>query len=188
MKRAAFTLVEILVVVAIIAVLAALTFPVYSAAKLRAKDTTCMANLRQLGVAILEYSVDHNDLLPTESSTPINPHLPHPFLTALKPYGVAFEQLKCPRDFFLDFRNGAIHWDNNHFKRCGSSYEFNIVLGKYSVSGVPNPSRNLLASDFFHFHSAPSDAEQWFNVLFFDGHVKKSDWGLRAEFAFSTAP
>lgn len=188
MGKRAFSIVEILVVIAIIAILAALTFPVFAAAKSRAKDVTCLANLRQIGIALTSYSASNDDLLPTESSTPISPVLPHPILVALKPYGMRDELLQCPKDFYLDFGSGTIDYENNHYKRCGSSYDFNLVLGKYSMTGVPAPSKAGLASDFFSFHSAQNDAKQWFQVLFFDGHVKKEDWARRTEFLFVPQP
>lgn len=58
------TLVEILVVVCIIAVLAFIGFPMVSRMRERSDGATCVANLRQVGAAILMYSVDHNNKLP----------------------------------------------------------------------------------------------------------------------------
>ncbi len=65
----AFTLVELLTVIAIIAVLAALLVPALSAAKAKAKRTTCMNNLRQINLGLRMYCDDANDASPKPAST-----------------------------------------------------------------------------------------------------------------------
>ncbi|MBC8143293.1 MAG: DUF1559 domain-containing protein [Armatimonadetes bacterium] len=63
-ERTAFTLVELLVVIAIIALLAALIFPVFASARGKAREVSCVSNLRQIGVASLMYAEDYDDLFP----------------------------------------------------------------------------------------------------------------------------
>lgn len=60
-----FTLIELLVVIAIIAVLAAILFPVFSQAREKARQASCMSNLRQIGLAFGQYVQDYDELLPS---------------------------------------------------------------------------------------------------------------------------
>lgn len=62
--RRGFTLIELLVVIAVISILAALLFPVFASARAKARQTTCLSNLRQLGQAVFMYAQDNDDLYP----------------------------------------------------------------------------------------------------------------------------
>ncbi|MBU0611205.1 MAG: DUF1559 domain-containing protein [Armatimonadetes bacterium] len=66
MSRRGFTLIELLVVIAIIAILAAILFPVFARAREKARQTTCLSNMKQLGMAVNMYAQDYDELLPTE--------------------------------------------------------------------------------------------------------------------------
>ncbi len=64
MKRSAFTLIELLIVIAIIMILAAILFPVFARARENARQTSCLGNLRQIGIAIRAYEQDWEELPP----------------------------------------------------------------------------------------------------------------------------
>jgi len=63
-RKQGFTLIELLVVIAIIAILAAILFPVFAKAREKARQTSCISNLRQLCIAVLSYAQDHDELFP----------------------------------------------------------------------------------------------------------------------------
>src|SRR5215218_9411855 len=59
-----FTLIELLVVIAIIALLAAILFPVFARARENARKASCLSNVKQLGLAIAQYTQDFDETLP----------------------------------------------------------------------------------------------------------------------------
>jgi len=63
-KHKGFTLIELLIVIAIISILAAILFPVFARARENARRTSCMSNLKQMGLASLMYTQDYDEKYP----------------------------------------------------------------------------------------------------------------------------
>ncbi len=100
MQRRGFTLIELLVVIAIIAILAAILFPVFARAREKARQTSCLSNVKQITLAALMYVQDYDESLfgmyqgrRSDGATPPTNILWH---EALMPYMKSEQILVCP--------------------------------------------------------------------------------------------
>lgn len=166
-----FSTVELFLVVTLLGLLAGLIFPALDTMRQRAERTACSSNLRQIGVAVMQYLHENDQKYPKIEGDVTDPVYPEeedakPIGEVLAPYGVTSDVLKCPSDLKT----------KNNFAAKGTSYEwFPVVDGEtatapriYLSSGVLMlpPARIPLASDFSGIHGG------WQNVLFADGHVE----------------
>jgi len=103
--RRGFTLIELLVVIAIIAILAAILFPVFARAREKARQTSCLSNLKQIGLANMMYAQDYDERLVSEYSYSPRPKL-YWWFDLLYPYMMNYQLIECPSDGFPYYYNG----------------------------------------------------------------------------------
>ncbi|MFH1855114.1 MAG: DUF1559 domain-containing protein [bacterium] len=90
--RKGFTLIELLVVIAIIAILAAILFPVFAKAREKARQTSCLSNVKQLALGMIMYVQDYDETFPTSGVWGVDPIWPH----QIQPYVKNWQLYKCP--------------------------------------------------------------------------------------------
>ncbi len=95
-QRRGFTLIELLVVIAIIAILAAILFPVFAQAREKARQTSCLSNLKQTGTATLMYVQDYDETFPLSIYLSYSPVCTFTFFNAVNPYQKNADIMKCP--------------------------------------------------------------------------------------------
>lgn len=135
----AFTLIELLVVIAIIAILAAILFPVFAQAREKARQTSCLSNMKQVGLGLLMYVQDYDENYPRadywDSRPPLNPAASGTFAARVNhykwpawvlPYTKNVNIFRCPSR-----TRDQIAWDQNGEYK-GDGYALNL-----SVSGRP---------------------------------------------------
>lgn len=196
--RAGFTLIELLVVITIVAILAALIMPAVGRAQGRARNASCISQLRQLGLAMRMYADDHNQRMPAAEllpSMPLDPATPLPRICdVLGPYvgkanpgsnAPSAPVFKCPAD------------RGRTYETEGSSYEWNAELNGRRMDETGSatlrivqvevvngeevlrrdekksllfpPETTPLLLDYENNHPRPPRPGK--NVVFMDGHV-----------------
>ena len=164
-QRRGFTLIELLVVIAIIAILAAILFPVFARAREKARQASCVSNLKQIGYAFQMYAQDYDGLLPHCYEFPSAAEQgPPSVVDVLTPYTKNQQIFHCPSDRLATGFCFAVE---------GTSYDAGLGLLNVFMPDLPidpevgSASAFLLACDFY-----PTWHSEGWNGLYADGHVK----------------
>lgn len=166
----AFSLVELLIAIAIIAVLAALSLPVINRAQEAGRATACLSNLHQIGVALQIYVDANNNMLPIMRDAPMDTNMAS--TNGLPTVNVVLSSelgntnvLRCPSDF------------QGIFQLTGSSYSWNSLLNGENANHLaalgmtfkPQAIPVFFDKEGFHAARGPNKAV---NYLYADGHIR----------------
>lgn len=150
----AFTLIELLIVITIIAILAAVLFPVFAQAKEAAKKTVCISNARQIGLALTIYLSDNDDTMPifyAYNSAPAAGQPGHKGVElALIPYAKSPDIFKSPLDLGGPYLSVDVPGSKSYWEAYGSSYRFTqcmytIVENESNQNNVPYTFNRLVS-------------------------------------------
>jgi prepilin-type N-terminal cleavage/methylation domain-containing protein/prepilin-type processing-associated H-X9-DG protein len=176
--RKGFTLIELLVVIAIIAILAAILFPVFARAREKARQTSCLSNIKQLALAILSYAQDYDECLPMcrwhDGTTWRG------FYQEVPPYIQNAQIFRCPSDPTVTVRYGA---------SCSNSYSTMGYNTGVSLGDVNYPAEAyLIMCGLNNYEHTPHNSwpgvcgcspsymeylhNEGSNIAFADGHGK----------------
>lgn len=143
-KCQGFTLIELLVVIAIIAILAAILFPVFARARENARRASCLSNLRQIGMGVMMYTQDYDEIYPWHGIT-IDGEFTN-WRKTITPYIKSVQLFHCPSSDSKSTERGNYGVNISIFRR--ESYDPNRI----NLSSVESPSTGYMimdAGDYF---------------------------------------
>ena len=146
MKRRGFTLIELLVVIAIIAILAAILFPVFARAREKARQASCLSNVKQVVLGGLMYAQDYDETWPSgrvcnwASGGPYGTHV-----MAIMPYVKNLQMFVCPSKTGYTINPSFIQPPVSYT----ASYGFNH-LASTAMGSIPAPTEQVYTLDMYN--------------------------------------
>ncbi len=139
--KRAFTLIELLVVIAIIAILAAILFPVFARARENARRTSCMSNLKQINLGMIQYTQDYDEHYPVYiPSNGVSGARPYGWADALDPYLKSTQIFQCPSES----TGPAASPESTGY----SDYAYNLWIGGFYTTSSASRQAGLSLSLF----------------------------------------
>ena len=196
--KAAFTLIELLVVIAIIAILAAILFPVFAQAREKARATSCLSNMKQINLGMIQYMQDYDEAFPNRLVGYPNSDKNYPlqeqwtWRRALVPYTKSVAVFVCPSNPFSNIPSGAVAGNTDKPDGFFVSYACNRAATckdggdtePYTLAGTEKPASAIAFVEFtmqwaeytpdsgYHDNSLYAGHQGQTNLAFVDGHVK----------------
>ena len=170
MKRRAFTLAELLIVIAIIAVLAALLWPVNIGTRENAPRSSCASNMKQMGLAFAQYNNDYDDKFPMTTTE-------QGWFAAVQPYLKSEAIFQCPSEELRKDDNLTDYWFNRRLAgvetKAVADVTLTLLQGDGEPSDDPNVSLQLMPPLWISKAGSPARRHlEGANYGFADGHVK----------------
>lgn len=173
-ENRAFTLLELLVVISIIALLTGILVPSISKVRAMAKSTVCKSNLHAAAAGFRMYLDEYDDLMPPAARYPsLEINDKKPIAEFLEPFMGGPKSLLCP----ADDGHKRDDYTVRYYESEGSSYEYQEALGgkrvdeTYLTNEIGMSERNVhVIYDYDHFHGK-KDRRGSVNYLYSDGHI-----------------
>jgi prepilin-type N-terminal cleavage/methylation domain-containing protein/prepilin-type processing-associated H-X9-DG protein len=159
-----FTLIELLVVIAIIAILAAILFPVFARARENARRASCQSNLKQIGLAVLQYTQDYDEMYPISRWDGGGAGRRMSWVQSTQPYMKSTQIYKCPSDPVDISYIGS--WVPSGVTPFPVSYAYNTEFGLdpttvVALAAVDKPAQTVMAADRGMKRIAGQPYENW---------------------------
>jgi prepilin-type N-terminal cleavage/methylation domain-containing protein/prepilin-type processing-associated H-X9-DG protein len=148
-----FTLIELLVVIAIIAILAAILFPVFAKVREKARQTACVSNMKQLGLAFAQYTQDYDGRLPARDGNTGNSMF---WAVVIYPYVKSVGIYQCPDDS----TEQIIVQPPYTYYPLSYAENQNAVTGAFGAESTFNaPASTVLLNEQYSNHFSPTRIE-----------------------------